>query len=182
MVGQAAEGLGTDDILKARLGQLQHLSGEEPALAHFVPVADNAVHQLLHMPVGGRGLEAGLGLDGLDEHVLHLFQVVVENLYHLEFGLAAAVNADVIHAVVHLKEDEVDKPRHVDLAVLLRQEILQMVVGKGGVLHIDFPHNAHPDLGHLLHRDGGEVGGEFVEILLLLLNGAAVPLVDFPER
>ena len=49
MGGQAAKGLGTDNILIAMDNQLHHFSGKKPALAHAVAQAD----QLLH---GGLGL------------------------------------------------------------------------------------------------------------------------------
>ena len=38
VVGQAAEGLGAYDIAGTGVDELQHFSGEKPALAHFVAV------------------------------------------------------------------------------------------------------------------------------------------------
>jgi len=38
VVGQAAEGLGADDVGRAGVDQLQHLGGEQPALAHLAAV------------------------------------------------------------------------------------------------------------------------------------------------
>ena len=47
VVGQAAEGLGADDVAGTGVDQLQHLSGEQPAFAHLVAVAQVAVDEFV---------------------------------------------------------------------------------------------------------------------------------------
>ena len=75
MVGQAAEGLGTNDVLVPGPHQLDHLGGEEPALTHFVAGGDDAVRQLHQLPEGQGRVEAVV-LQDPDHHLLHALDVV----------------------------------------------------------------------------------------------------------
>ena len=57
VIWQAAEGLGADDIGVAAARKLQHFGSEQPALAHVVAVADNAIGHGLRFFVGRRCAE-----------------------------------------------------------------------------------------------------------------------------
>ena len=54
VIGETPEGLGADDVVHAAVGKLQHLGGEQPALAHLRAVMDASLHQ-------GRRVREGRG-------------------------------------------------------------------------------------------------------------------------
>ena len=60
VVGQAAEGLGADDVAVAALHQLDHLGGQQPALAHLGTQRDDALGLLHQLLEGAGGVEAGV--------------------------------------------------------------------------------------------------------------------------
>ena len=53
MVGQAAEGLGADDIVDAAVDQFQHLTGQEPALTGLVSEGDDIAWHIEPGPRSG---------------------------------------------------------------------------------------------------------------------------------
>ncbi len=75
VVGQAAEGLGADDVGHAGVDELQHLGGEEPALAHLVAVAQVALDVAVELVEVAGGPEAVGALEGVDEGVLVLLHI-----------------------------------------------------------------------------------------------------------
>ena len=74
MVRQAAEGLGADDVGVATVYQLQHFGSEQPALAHVVAVADNALGHGLRFFVGRRCAE-GSGAQGFMQNAFDMLEV-----------------------------------------------------------------------------------------------------------
>ena len=84
------------------------------------------------------------------------------------------------------------EPQHAGehvLTVLILEELLQLVVGEGGVLHIDLPHNAHLDFFRRLHRDLCEGAGDVFQVPLHLPQpgpgGGELPaqgLLPMPEE
>lgn len=74
MVRQAAEGLGADDIGVAAARKLQHFGSEQPALAHVVAVADNALGHSLRLFIGRRCAE-GSGAQGFMQNAFDVLQV-----------------------------------------------------------------------------------------------------------
>ena len=84
--------------------------------------------------------------DRVQRIALKDLQIVVENLDDEFFERVAAVELDVLQAVIHLEEHEGHDAGDVDLAVLRAEEILQVVVGQRRILGVNFAHNAHADL------------------------------------
>ena len=72
MVRQAAEGLSADDIGVAAVHQLQHFGSQQPAFAHIVAVADNALGHSLGFLIGGGGAE-GSDTESLMQYAFHIF-------------------------------------------------------------------------------------------------------------
>ena len=63
MVGQAAEGLGADDIVDSAVDQFEHLTGQEPALAGLVSERDNILGIFCQILNVGRRREVTAGLE-----------------------------------------------------------------------------------------------------------------------
>ena len=173
MVGQAAEGLGTHDVAVAALHQLDHLGGQQPALAHLGTQRNDALglfHQFLE---GAGGVEPGIAL-GLEHGTLDAVQPVQELVdAHLHGQLAAVQDVVLAHvegAVLH----KAHQAGEVHLAVLAFQELLQVVVAQRAVLDVDLTDHAHLDLGHPGDRDVGKIGGNEREGVLHLLGGVAL--------
>ena len=173
MVRQAAKRLCADDVAVTALYQLDHLSRQQPALAHLGTQRDDALglfHQLLE---GAGGVETGVGL-GLEHGALHAVQPVEQLVgTHLHGQLAAVedmVLAHVEDAVLH----EAHQTREVDLAVLTLEELLQVVVAQRAVLDVDLAHDADFDLRHTGDGNGLEVLCDEGEGVLHLAGGEAL--------
>ena len=170
MVGQAAEGLGADDVVGAGVNQLQHLRGEQPALAHLAALAQIALDQLPELGEVAGGAEAGL-FQRSDHVVLALFDVVHKEFADFLFGEAAAVDVHIHDPVVDFKDHKVRQAGHHRLCALRQQEILQVVVAQRGELHIDLAHHADADFLLVVDGNSFEVLDDLRENLL---HGAAV--------
>ena len=164
MVGQAAEGLGADDVVGARVDQLQHLGGEQPALAHLVAVPQVALDQAVQLLEGAGSPEAARLLQGGDHVPLAGLNVLHEQGTARLFDPLAAVEFHVGHPIVDLEDDEVGQAGHHRLHPLGEEEFFQVVVAQGGKFYINFPYNAHADLGLSRHGDGGEIGADGVKV------------------
>ena len=177
MVGQAAEGLGADDVLIAGADQLRHLSGEEPALAHLVALADQALGELCQL-VEGQGRVIAVVFQCADNDLLHLGDIAQNHIGDVLFQERTAIQpgglAGVVGAVLH----EAHQTRQVHLAVLGGQEVLQVVVAQGRVFHINFADHAHLDLGHPTDGDGGELRRDLRHGGLHLPLGEALARMD----
>ena len=145
------------------MNELQHLGGEQPALAHLVPVAQIAVDQAVEVVEGTGGTEAARLVQGVDHVLLAALDIAHEELAQGLLGPLSAIELYVGHPVVDLEDHKVGKPRHHRLYPLAEEELLQMVVAQGGELHIDLAHDAHPHLGLPRHGAGSEVGADLVE-------------------
>ena len=107
MIRQAAKGLGADNILVAGFRQLQHFGSQKPALAHFVAVANNALYQLFDVLIITGDLKLRLCLNGLGNNILHIGQIVKQELDNPVFGLTTAIELNVFQTVVDLKQNEI---------------------------------------------------------------------------
>ena len=173
MVGQAAEGLRADDVAIAAADQLDHLAREEPALAHLAAVADEGLHHLLDLQIRRGGMVAGglaqrverIGLKHLEVTKQHLHEQLLEGI--------AAVELDVLEAIVHLEEHEAHQRGHVDLAVLRAQEQLEVVVGQRGVFGVDLAHDAHLDLLGVADLDALEGIHHAAQVVVDVARGIA---------
>ena len=176
MVGQAAKGLGAHHVAVAALHQLHGLRCEQPALAHFAAVADDLARQGFQVGIGGRGCKLGELLHCGDQIGFILGKVPLEQGAHLLFRLAAPIELDVLQPVVHLEDHKGQNAGDHHLAVLPEQEVLQVVVGQGGVFHIDLPYHAHFDFFHIPPGDIGKGLGDLLEVLPHLPLGEGLAL------
>ena len=147
VVGQAAEGLGAHDVLVPEVNELQHLGGEEPALAHLVAVPQIAVDQPVEVLEGAGGAEAARVFQGLNHVLLTALHIAHKDLAGRLLDPLAPVQVHVGHTVVNLEDDEVGEAGDHRLHPLAEEELLQIVVAQGGELHIDLSHHPHADLG-----------------------------------
>ena len=175
MVGEAAKGLGADHVAVAQFRQFHHLGGQEPPLPHLAAVADDPLDQALGVLVGGGGNELGVPLDGVDEFLFHSGKVLHQHGAEGVLGGVAAVEFDVLQAVVHLEHGKAHDAGYHVLAALAAEEGLQVVVAQAGVLDVDLPHHPHLDPGYLFHRHLGEALGDAGQVLPHLAHGDALP-------
>ena len=112
MVGQAAEGLGTDDVGHPGVDELQHFSGEEPALAHLVAVPQIALDVVVQLVEVAGCSEAAGTVEGVDHGPLVLLNVAGEDLAELLLDPPAAVDVHVHVPVIDLEDDEVGEAGH----------------------------------------------------------------------
>ena len=181
MVGQAAEGLGADDVAVAALDQLDHLGGQKPTLAHLGAQRNHPFGLFDQLFKGPRGVEARVG-GGFQHGPLDAVQVVQQLVGHQLGGQLAAVEGVVLAHVEDAVLAEAHQTGEVDLAVLALQKLLQIVVAQGAVFDVDFAHDAHLDLGHPGHRNGGEGLGDQGEGVLHLPGGVALVGQDHPAQ
>ncbi|MPN49449.1 hypothetical protein SDC9_197070 [bioreactor metagenome] len=166
VIGQAAKGLGADDVACAGVDELQHLGGEQPALAHFVAVAQIALHQPVKRLKGLGRPEAAMVLHRVDHSPLAFLHVGLEKANHGLFSPFTPVEVHVYLAVEDFEDDEVGEAGHHRLGSLCQQKILQVIVAQGRVLYVNLSHHAHPDFRVAPHRDRIKVADNAVEILL----------------
>ena len=155
MVGQAAKRLCTHDVAVTALHQLDHLGGQQPALAHFCAQRDHALglfHQLLE---GARRIEPGVRLC-LEHDTLHAVQPVEELVGAYLYSQLAAVKHMILAHVESTVLHKAHQTGEVHLAVLTFQKLLQFVVAQRAVFDVDLAHNTHLDLGYPGDRDGGK--------------------------
>ena len=74
--------------------------------------------------------------------------------------IVGAVGVGVVEAVVEKAHDRGDE----DLAALLLEEGLQVIVAERGVLHVDLPDDPHLDLWRLLDLDGCKLPADRFEV------------------
>ena len=172
MVGQAAEGLGAHDIGHPGVDELQHLAGEQPALAHLVAVPQVALDQLVHVLKGAGGAEAAF-LEGLDHILLARLNVALEELAEFLFGPQPAVDVHIHFPVEDLEDHEVGEAGDHRLRPFGEEEVLQVVVAQGGEFHVDLPHHPHFHLLLAGHWDGFKIRQNGVEIFPHLLAAHA---------
>ena len=142
MVRQAAKGLCADYVLRTRLGKCRHFSCDKPALAHFnalMYVLVGAPSQVLKIM---RRLENAVILYHLDLLLLILVEHIIADLEEEGRSVLFIVQLCIVHRVRSTVEHEIEQPRNVRLAPLREQKLVEVVVGKRGILNIYLPHYA----------------------------------------
>ena len=181
VVGQAAEGLGTDDVGGAGVDELQHLGGEEPPLAHFAPVVEVAVNQLMELSKGAGGPEAGV-FQGADHVQLAFLHISHEEFAQGLLGPAAAKHLHVGDPVVNLEDQKVCQTGDHRFSPFVQEKLLQLVVAQGGELDVDFPHHAHPDLLLAGHGNGLEIRADLLKDAPHFFPGHTLSPVEAVEQ
>ena len=174
VVGQTAEGLGADDISGSGVDELQHLGGEQPALAHFVAVAQIAVDELMQVIKGAGGTEPSGALQGLDHVPLTTLDIGHEGAAGGLLDQLSAVQVHISYPVVDFEDHKVGQAGDHRLHPLGQEELLQVVVAQRGEFYIDLAHDAHPNLLFPADRDGGKAGADLVKDLAHLLAAHAL--------
>ncbi len=103
---------------------------------------------------------------GGNQCVLHLLQILHQQIDKEVFYRVSAVKLDVFQAVVNFEQCKIHQAGHVDFAVLLAQKIFQVVVAERRIFYVDFTDNADFDLWNLFNFNRGEIlvrsGTEFL--------------------
>ena len=156
MIGQAAERLGADDVVNAAVVQLQHLGGQQPALAHLHAGVDHLVAQLDDVLERRGRAETAVRFDRADELALLAQEKFVDQLHRRIAQLLDAVELCIAQFNVDAEDQEVEQTGQHHLRALVHEQLLQMVVAQRRKLDVDFAHNAHAHLLFLAARYGGE--------------------------
>ena len=129
MIGQTAEGLGTDDVGHALVDQLEHFRGQEPPLAHLRALADIAADALLcFIKIRHRHEVRIMLLHHTADIALFFQQEAVQEFGAERLERADSVEVVVDKTVVHAVQAEVDKARDNRLDVFFEQELFEVVV------------------------------------------------------
>ena len=180
MVGQAAEGLGADDVLIPGAHQLQHFRRQQPSLAHLAAHADGvALLRQLDQLTEGHGGMVSMILQGLDNHLFHAGDQRQRRLGSCLFHRGTAVQPDGLRHIVGAVLHKAHQPRQVHLTVLRSQKLFQIVVAEGGILDIDLPYHADLHLRHPLYGDGRKLRRDFGHGGFHLPAGVALSVSDF---
>ena len=126
VVGQAAEGLRADDVLRSRLGERRHLGGDEPALPHLHPLVHDEICALPQMFEVVHGLEAAVLLREADELSLLCEQPAIGKRKERRRRAPSAVELGVVQIIDDAVQDEVHERRHDGLAPFGKQEIFEV--------------------------------------------------------
>ena len=118
VVGQAAEGLGADDILHAGVNQFQHLAGEEPSLAGLVAQGDKILGHGGQIGDLGLGGEMAAGLQLLPGGPAEILQQGDAQVAQPCGGALAAQVIRLEVAVVEAVQQEIHQVRHHGLGPL----------------------------------------------------------------
>ncbi|MPN08395.1 hypothetical protein SDC9_155677 [bioreactor metagenome] len=118
MVGQATKWLGTDDIAIAAFDQLDHLGGEQPALTHFIAVADNVFDERFKVMIGRWRRKLRVLRQHFQHDVLHAQQKIHKPADNKIFDVVAAVKLVVLQTIIDFKQHKVQQTGQHDLAVL----------------------------------------------------------------
>ena len=125
------------------MGELHHFGGQEPSFPHFHRWGNELLCHGRHLLERRPGAEDTLFLHHGNDVVLLAAQVTPSQVNHRLQQSLPVVNAILHHVVVHHVEHKVQQPRHSDFRPFGNKEVLQMIVGKGGIFHEDLPHHAH---------------------------------------
>ena len=115
VVGQAAEGLGADDVVGARFGERRHFGGDQPAFTHLHPLVDDFIRTAAQVLEVVQRLEAVL-LRQADDDLLHMVQVLICQRKQGRGERALVVQLGVVDVVDGAVHDEVHQRRHHRLA------------------------------------------------------------------
>ena len=152
VVGQAAEGLGADNVVGARFGERSHLGGDEPALPHLHALVDDLVRAAAQVLEVVQRLEAVL-LRQLYDLLLHMVEILVDDSEQRRGGALFVVElrvVDVVHRAVH---DEIHQGGDDRFAALGEQELFEVRVAERGILDVNFADDADLDLLLFAARD-----------------------------
>ena len=130
MVGQAAEGLGADDVLKACLLQLHHLGRQQPALTHLVADTDDSVRHFFRVQKQCGRMELGMLFNRRDHQLFPHGKPAHQRIGAELQQLAAAVQAHGLGHVGNTVLHKTHQARQVHLAVLAVEELLQIVIAQ----------------------------------------------------
>ena len=156
MIGQTAKGLGDDYVLGTGSAEQPHFGGDQPSLPHFDPLIQQLVGLFPELVKFVQRVEDALFADDPVHFLLHPENDPVPQLAQPGPGIFEVIQFAVHDSVDDTVQAEVQKPRQHRLAALGEQEVLQMIVGQGGILDIDLPHDAHLGLFVSGPRQPGE--------------------------
>ncbi len=186
VVGQAAEGLGADDVVVAALHQFDHFGGEQPALPHLGAQPDDALGLFHQLPEGARRIVAVFA----HERSLQLSPMAIQpGQQHIRPSRPPAccrrTAARPASGWRCSTPQSPSGPGRLTSQSWLCQELLQVVVAQGGVFHIDLPHDPHLDLGvpvrGMLAKSAAIIG-EFWRFISWALKCRAFPHPGFDLR
>ena len=157
MVGQAAEGLDTDDVFNTVIDQFDHFSGEEPSFAGLVSDGNDGLGEFYEIINAGGCLEVDTlfvcpvnrlerSFDGTDAECA------------LSGGLFAGAQVfRLVDLVVEAVEHKAHQVGDSGLRALLLEKVDQVVVGCRRVFDKDFADDTDAGLSLLADRDRIEI-------------------------
>ena len=177
VVRQTAERLGADNVAVAALDQLDHLGGQQPALAHLGTQRDDALG-LFHQLAERAGRVEAVLAHGVIAGAADAVQPAQERVRAARHKLVAAVQVDVQLVVGHAVLHKAHQAGQVDLAVLAFQKFFQIIVAQRRVFDINLADDADLDLRHAGDGNGRVVRGNVVEPALHVMGGVVLVVAD----
>ena len=167
MIGKTAKGLRADDVVDAILAIGEHLGGDQPTFAHLHARIDDALSLLYDVfEVFVREITPFFD-EGIHDPCL-LQEMLIKHPRDFGGEPLHAIAAVILHHVVDAIEDEFRQGRIDDFAVLLFQELREVVVGVRRIFDVDLPDDCDARLPLFGKRDGREGVADHQKILLKL--------------
>lgn len=161
MIGQTAERLGADDVVRPRFGKRRHLGGNQPAFPHLHPLVDDLVGAVTEMFEIVNRLERSVFQKLSDDLLLHPVQNSIKKLIDGIKYAFMSVEFSVVDVVDDAVQNEVHQSGNDGLAPLRKEEFFKMVVAEISILDINFADDPDFDLPFLLPLDRRKDGDDF---------------------